>query len=213
MNVFHHISRQCGLTITEVVIYTSLMSIILLAGYQFYQVNMRQYYIESNNASMFQDLKTAVSMISRDIRLCGCDPLKKGFVGFANETDNRDRYDTDANSIHMTADLEYPWDGEAREKSETIIYFLYPQDNGLFKLGRCTGNSRRPQPVTENIVSLNFRYYDLSGHIMADPPLPLKAIGSVEISITAQSPIVNTITKQKDRLSFKTRVWVRNNMY
>jgi len=208
-----HISDQNGLTLLEAVIYCSLLFIIVLSGYKYYQVSVRQYTTESQKAALFQDLKTAVSMITKDIRICGCDPLKKGNVGFVNETDNKDRHDTDANSIHITADLEYPWDGKASSKNETVIYFLYPQGNDLFKLGRCTGNSRRPQPVVENIVSLNFSYYDLSGQLMSDPPLPLKSIGSVAFSISAQSQQVNPLTKQKDMLTLQTRVWVVNNWF
>jgi len=209
----NHISKHNGITIIEAVIYTSLLCIIIISGYKYYQVSVRQFGIESKKAALFQDLRTAVSMISKDISLCGCDPLNKGLVGFVNETDNKDRHDTDANSIHITADLEYPWDGKALERNETIIYFLYPQNGELFKLGRCTGISRRPQPVAENIVSLHFCYYDLSGKIMTDPPLPLKSIGSVEFSISAESQNVNPFTQKKDIMTFKTRVWVRNNIF
>jgi hypothetical protein len=209
----NHISRQNGLTIIEAVIYTSLLFIIIVSGYKYYQIAVCQYGVESNKAELFQDLRTAVSMIYNDISLCGCDPLNNGRVGFVNETDNNDRYDTDANSIHMTSDLEYPWDGKALEQYETIIYFLYPQENGLFKLGRCTGNGRRPQPVAENIVSLHFDYYDLSGNIMSDPPLPLSTIGSVEFSIAAESSNINPFTHKKERVTLKTRVWVRNNLF
>jgi len=207
------ISSQNGLTIIEAVIYLSLLFVVIISGYKFYQVSMNQYEIDSKKAALFQDLRTAASMISNDISLCGCDPLNKGLVGFVNEIDHKDRHDTDSNSIHITADLQYPWDGIASEKNETIIYFLYPQGKGLFKLGRCIGNSRRPQPVAENIVSLHFSYYDLSGQIMPDPPLPLKSIGSVEFSIVAQSHKVNPLTHKKDVLSFQTRVWVVNNLF
>jgi len=210
---YTHISEQNGLTILEAVIYTSLLFIIVISGYKYYQISVGQYCAESQKAELFQDLKSAISIISKDISLCGCDPLKKGNVGFVNETDKKDRHDTDANSIHMTADLEYPWDGKASMKNETVIYFLYPQSEGLFKLGRCTGKSRRPQPVVENIVSLNFCYYDLSDQLMPDPPLPLKAIGSVGLSISAQSKQVNPLTKKKEIFTLQTRVWVVNNWF
>jgi hypothetical protein len=209
----NHIAKDNGLTIIEAVVYISLLFIIILSGYKYYQITLRQYRVESKKAELFQDLRTAVSMIYNDISLCGCDPLKKGLVGFVNETDNKDRYDTDANSIHITSDLEYPWDGKALEKNEVIIYFLYPQGKGLFKLGRCTGKGRRPQPVAENILSLQFLYYDLSGKLMSDPPLPLNAIGSVEFLISAQSQHLNPFTTKMDRITLKTCVWVRNNFF
>jgi len=209
----NHILKQNGLTIIEAVIYTSLLFIIVFSGYHYYQINLRQYGVESKKAELFQDLRTAVSMIYNDISLCGCDPLNKGLVGFVNETDSKDRFDTDANSIHITSDLQYPWDGKALEKNEIIIYFLYPQEKGLFKLGRCSGKSRRPQPVAENILALHFIYYDLSGKLMPDPPLPLNAIGSVEFKISAQSQTFNPFTNKKDKITLNTRVWVRNNLF
>jgi len=202
-----------GFTIMEVVIYICLLCFVIFAGYQFYSVTICRYRIESVKAALFQDLRTAVSIMSNDIRLCGCDPLNMGQVGFVNETDNKDRHDTDSNSIHITFDSEYPWDGKAASKNETVIYFLYPQGGGLYKLGRCTGNSRRPQPVAENILSLHFRYFDLSEQEMSDPPSPLKSIGSVEINITAQSQDINPISNAKDRLWFQTRVRVPNNTF
>jgi len=205
------IFKQNGLTILEAVLYTSLMCIIIISGYTYYQINVRQYEIELGKAEVFQDLRTAVSMISKDISLCGCDPLNKGFVGFVNVKDNKDRYDTDANSIHITADTEYPWNGKASEKNETIIYFLYPQGGGLNKLGRSTGKGKRPQPVAENIVTLHFNYYNLCGQIMSDPPSPLKSIGSVELLISAQSLKLNSVPNKKDVFTLKTRVWVKNN--
>jgi hypothetical protein len=205
-NVF----SQKGITLIEVVIYSALLFTIATLCYQFYQLNIRTYTIEKIKAELFLDLKLAITMMTKDIRLCGCDPLKSGHTGFINESDHNDRYDTDTNSIHLSADLVYPWDGKINDTNEEVMYFLYPQARGLYKLGRCTRHSRRPQPVAENILSLAFQYYDLSGNIMPDPPLPLKSIGSVDISITAQSVQPNPITGRMDKLSLQTRVWVRN---
>ncbi|MBF0450414.1 MAG: hypothetical protein HQK75_06910 [Candidatus Magnetomorum sp.] len=202
---------QEGTTLIEVIVYAGLLSAITIACYQFYQLNICTYRIEKVKSELFQDLRMAVSMISKDIRLCGCDPLNSGNLGFINEPDNKDRYDTDINSIHMSADLVYPWDGKATAINEEVLYFLYPQTKGRYKLGRCTGKRRTPQPVAENILSLVFRYYDLSGKILPDPPFPLTAIASVEVSITAQALQPNPITRRMDTLSFQTRVWVRNN--
>ncbi|KPA10747.1 type cleavage/methylation domain-containing protein [Candidatus Magnetomorum sp. HK-1] len=201
---------QKGLTIMEVVIYVCLISTITIICHQFYQVNINTYKIERERSELFQDLKTAISMISKDIRLCGCDPLNSGNMGFVNESDDKDRFDTDSNSIHITADLVYPWDGKATEINERVKYFLYSSVNGLYKLGRCTGNSIRPQPVAERIISMIFSYYDLSGKIMSNPPTPLSAIGSVEIFLKSQSLHPNPITKKFDTYSLKNRVWIRN---
>jgi len=199
-----------GLTIIEVVLYASLIFTILLICFKFYQVNLNTYKIEMERSDRFQDLKTAIYMISTDIRKCGCDPLNTGNMGFINQPDNKDRFDTDSNSIHITSDLVYPWDGKADETNERIKYFLYSKANGLYKLGRCTGKSLRPQPVAEGIHSLVFTYYDLSGRLMSNPPFPLKSIGSVEVFIKSQSLQRNPITKNYDILSFKHRVWVPN---
>jgi len=200
-----------GMTLMEVVVYVSLLGIITFSCYQFYMMIASQYRIEKNKSELFQDLRTALSMMTKDIRSCGCDPLRQGKVGFVNEASNKDRYDTDSDSIHITADLVYPWDGIASDTTERIIYFLYPQSSGLFKLGRCVGKSRRPQPVAENILSLVFRYFDQSGAVMSDPPSPLNSIASVEIKITGQSKDRNPLRKENDTLSFVTRVWVPNN--
>ena len=213
MTIKQYISSQKGLTLIEVIIYSVLLFTIALLCYKFYQLNICTYTCEKVKAELFQDLKFALSMITKDIRHCGCDPLNSGNLGFINEQDAKDRYDTDSNSIHLSADLEYPWDGKADGVNEEVMYFLYPQSKGLYKIGRCTGKRRIPQPVAENILSLAFHYYDTSGKRMPDPPLPLTAIGSVEISITAQAVQRNPITKRMDKMSLMTKIGVRNSVF
>jgi len=158
-----------------------------------------------------QDLRSAIFMISREIRLAGCNPMGTQGIGFLNQEDpsGKDRYDTDSDSIHFSCDLSTPPDGKTDEPNEIINYYLYPDTGYLKKLGRRTGNQGSPQPVAENITQLVFTYFDQS-NTQIDPGLYPQKIACIRISLTGESFEIDPVTHKRQSLTFNAYVRIRN---
>lgn len=207
-------SRNSGFTLVELLVSIAIFGVVLAAIGGLLNINSKLYFSKENTMIMTQDLRAAMNLMVREIRMAGCDPTGAGGIGFLNDTD--DRYNTDGNSIHFTIDTTDTAgtgspDGLVDGPNEDINYYLYTT-NGIQKIGRRTGGAGSPSPVAEYITALSFAYYDSSGAVLS-PPLStadLDNIYAVDISITAQTPECDPITHTKKSNSLTTRVKVRN---
>ena len=114
-------AKESGFTIVELLIYMVMFVVVLGSMYSIMISNTRSYSSQENKVEMTQDLRAGMNLMVTEIRMAGCDPTDIDGVGFVDNAD--DRYDTDANSIHFTEDIDA--DG-AIANSENINYYLYP---------------------------------------------------------------------------------------
>jgi type IV pilus assembly protein PilW len=188
------ISKEDGFSLVELFIYMVMLMVVLGALYNVFTTNTKSYSSQENSVEMVQDLRAAMHLMITEIRMAGCDPTDTGTIGFVDDAAD-DRFDTDANSIHFTMDI----DGNGTiANSENINYYLYTSD-GVQKIGRRTGDGDL-QPVAENITGLTFSYHFDDGdtgvpdETDADTTNDLVEIRSVQISITGQTAKADPIT-------------------
>lgn len=203
--------RDKGFTLLELIIYVGLAGLTTTCLYEIFLTTINLYNRHEIFVNTTQELRAAISLLTSEIRMAGCDPTGSGNLGFINEEDSsgKDRYDTDEDSINFTSDIIYPYDGFALGANEKVNYYLYPSNTGLKKLGRRTGAARSAQPVAENIVDLSFSYFNANNENITSNP-DLKEIGSVQIRITANSKKADPITKRKKELSVTSFIRIRN---
>jgi type IV pilus assembly protein PilW len=207
-------TKESGFTIVELLIYMAMFVVVLGAMYSIMISNTRSYSSQENRVEMTQDLRAAMNLMVREIRMAGCDPTDIDSLGFADDAD--DRYDTDANSIHFTMDIDA---SGAIANSEDINYYLYTPADGIQKIGRRTGDGDL-QPVAENITGLTFIYMYADGDrsdVIGDPDdtdgddtNDLEDIERVQISITGETATVDAVTGAVATRTQTTWVVVRN---
>lgn len=197
--------KKDGFTLVELLVYMMLFGIVLTAISTLFISNTRSHTSQQNSMEMNQDLRGAMDLMVREIRMAAYDPTDSGLFGFINGGSGTD--DTDVDSINFTTD--YDEDGATGGTNEAINYYLYTSD-GIQKLGRNVSGTLNP--VAESITALAFTYIDANGAVIT-PPLSaagLTNIRTVQISITAQTTDPDPLTKQRKTRTMTSRVRVRN---
>jgi type IV pilus assembly protein PilW len=183
---------KAGFTITELLIYVALFGVVVSAMYSLFITNLESYSSQEDTMEMTQDLRAAMDIMVREVRMAGYDPTRAGGIGFLGDDHNDpndpdDRYNSDGNSIHFTMDINGDGDtddpsGDPNEDpNEDITYYLYTSQ-GVQKLGRRTGppplpgpplkRRRATSPLAENITDLTFTYTYADGQtsdVAGDP--------------------------------------------
>ena len=205
MKRFRKAERSRGFTLIELLVSIAMGAVLMTAIYELLNTNSKLYFSKENTMVMTQDLRAAIDIAVREIRMAGCDPTGAGGIGFID--DANDDYDTDATSIRFTKDID--GDGFTTGTNEDINYYLYAQ-NGIQSLGRRTGGA--VGLVAEYITALTFTYWDAGGTELTLPlsALDLENIYAVDISITAETPETDAVTHAKKTDTATTRVRIRN---
>jgi len=169
-----------GFTLVEILVALAVSAIVLLAGSSFFLSMKKSYTIQEKVVGMQQDIRAAMEMITRDIRMAGLNPsgnaTNTGFVH--NETDDTTndraiaiRYDYSGGGT-VDFDLGYSWN----EASETLMF-----RNGA-------GNSFEALTEEGIINSVAFEYTLADGSTTANPVASddLNNIRIVSIEICGQ---------------------------
>lgn len=203
------LNNEKGFTLVELFIYMAIFIVVLGALYSILITNTKSYSSQENKVEMTQDLRAAIELMVTEIRMAGCDPTAVGGIGFLNNAD--DRYDTDANSIHLTMDTDS--DGTIAN-SEDINYYR-KTSGGVQQIVRRMGDGSEPV-VAENITSLTFSYRfadadtGVPDETDADSTNDLNDIRSVQISITGETAKIDPVTGVKKTRTQTSWVVVRN---
>lgn len=167
-----------GFTLMELLVAMAMAGIVMGSVFSVYYSQQKSYVVQEEVSGMQQNLRAALYLMAKEIRMAGCDPTGTAGAGITT---------AGANSISFTLDLrgkdpDDPPDGDTGDANENITYTLYDfGGDGDTDLGRDTGSGN--SPVAENIDAINFVYLDGSGN----PTASLSQIRSVQITIVART--------------------------
>ncbi len=183
-------TRRCntaGFTLVELMITMVISGIIAGALYSTYLVQQHSYTNQEAVAEMQQNIRAAMMVMSRDIRMAGYDPKNSAGAGFTFAKHDACAIKEDLNG-----------DGDCNDSRENIGYDLYKL-SGISKLGRSTSNTTLTatetpsgsnhweilshQPLAENIEKLEFQYLDETGSVTIVPG----NIRAVRVSMLARA--------------------------
>jgi len=157
-----------GFTLIELLIAMAITGIVSAAIYTAFQSQQKSYLTQDQVAEMQQNLRAAMDIMVREIRMAGCDSHSIGGLGITEiqprNKNNVVKTDITGNgALKLTADFD---DSGTLDGGETISYCIYDfpvgSPDGNPDLGRNNGAGR--QLLAENIEALGFAFaFDSDG--------------------------------------------------
>ncbi len=166
-------SNKKGFTLVELLIAMAITGIVAGAIFTAFQSQQKSYLIQDQVTEMQQNLRAAMDIMVRDIRMAGYSQGTPGFgitdIRPMDKTYTMDVTITGNGAFEFTADFD---DNGTLSGDETISYSIYDfpvltGGNGINDLGRNSGGGR--QLVAENVEALGFAYaFDADGDGILD---------------------------------------------
>ena len=162
-----------GFTLIELLVAMAITGIVAGAIYTAFQSQQKSYLIQEQVAEMQQNLRAAMDIMVREIRMAGYSQGASGFgitdIRPRDINNNVDITVTGNGAFEFTADFD---DNGILNGGETISYSICDSPivaggDGINDLGRNSGGGR--QLVAENIEALGFAYaFDADGDGILD---------------------------------------------
>jgi len=189
----NHLHSKTGFTLIEMLMALAISSIVMGAIYSVFTITNKNFTTQNVASGVQQSLRSAIGMMSRDIRLAGLDPIGTDNFGIKYASPDEIRFTQDSidsgtgvfNGVVDEANFEdimYKFDFDAT--SGQIKQTLY-KDKSSENSAVLIGNIEAPS---------FFSYLDAANNDLIDPVLgrvpddKLTEIRSVEITITIQEP-------------------------
>ncbi|TVL98919.1 MAG: hypothetical protein CV087_19935 [Candidatus Brocadia sp. WS118] len=146
-------NNKQGFTLIEVVIGLAICMILMGVTVKIFQVQRKSYSMQEQVTEMQQNIRAAMDMMVREIRMTGYDPTGAGFAGIGTNT---------SGLLQILADID--GNGTTTDTNEDITYLYYDTNDALYpcEIKRKTHGASF-QPFAENIDGCNFLYYDNNG--------------------------------------------------
>ncbi|MGP8323533.1 MAG: PilW family protein [Methanosarcinaceae archaeon] len=206
------INSSKGFTLIELMVAMVVSSILIAGIYTTYITQLKSHLTQQLIVEMQQNLRGAMLIIKKDIRMAGYDPNTTAGAGVSAMLENSfeftmdvtggeaDGIDNDNDDSVDETDEDGFSDGDINDSNEQIKYGLDTDADGFQFLGRELNGSGGLQPVAEFIDALNFVYLDSAGGVTNDPLL----VKSVQVTIVGRSSKIVPVMflKQTDNKTY-----------
>jgi prepilin-type N-terminal cleavage/methylation domain-containing protein len=183
---------RVGMTLVEMMIALTVFGMIMAVVMGFL-VGSRNSYADTRERALTQQTARAViSLLTREIRSAGCDPLDSGFDTFGVAAPNSFECRMDLNGDGDFADADI----------DELVTWVYDPATGT--LTRDSGEGA--QVVLRGLTNLSFNFFDENGARIAGNPLTAvdrARVRVVEIMIQGE-------TDRGEPVDYTTRIALRN---
>jgi type IV pilus assembly protein PilW len=188
-----HKRHNAGFTLIEVMVAMAIATLVLAALYAAFNAQMKRHAAEQQVVEMQQNIRAAIYLLKKDIRLAGYSPVdppaNAGFVadfGSFGSPHDASGATTDASDIAFTMDINENGAIDGGNSFELVAYRHDPANMWLERYDAATGTWQR---VAEKIESVTFTYRRADDSVMATPVTGsnLQDIRSVGIDIQAST--------------------------
>lgn len=212
---------QSGMTLVEILVAMTISGMIASAVYSLFQTHHRIAVRQNQSSIMQQELLSAVSLISEELRMCGFSAHGASGFGFSHrpETGAPDfGRGTTQTAVYCTQDWNA--DGIVNESGSGSL-----REHAGFRLNVANDGSAKKvpdnvlrkydtgavhwQPISTNIGGLRFTYFDADGEIITEPHTHTQSIRGVRVQITA-IPDPSRAQFGIGNRTVSTMVWCRN---
>jgi prepilin-type N-terminal cleavage/methylation domain-containing protein len=165
-----------GFTIIEVMIAMALSSAVLAAVYQTFHSQQRSYTMQSEAATMEQNLRGSLYLLTRELRSAGYNPTQATTDNFRFVTSFASpnnlfvvNYTTDHSIVAFTSDT----DGNgaiASNSNEQMAYRFNEAQKTLERFNDAQADTTKKwEIVASNIDAVYFMYFDQNKNVTTDP--------------------------------------------
>lgn len=190
--------RSSGFTLVEILVTLALSGLIMVTVYKAMSAQQKVYSVQEQAVDIQDNLRGAMAIIVRDLRLAGCDPLGTagaGFLAAAAGTlritmdvtgGEADGSDNDGNGL-TDEPMEFA-DGNTTGIDENVLYARFTDTDGSSSFGRDIGDGQGFIPIARNVDALEF-YYTLANGTRTLTPANPGDIRTVQVTILARNAI------------------------
>ena len=188
----HH--NHKGFSLIELMVIMAIGSIVMAGIYTFYQSSLRSHITQQTLVDMQQDMRAAMYMMTREIRVAGYDPTRDTGATFLIASSAEVQFQMDDNR-----DGDFDDGGGGNDPDEQVRYVLSNDADGDGVADGTPCNLMRQewadaeQVVALNVDALNIVYFDQDGADLVDPATgsvpadEIRNIRSVQITIVGRS--------------------------
>lgn len=189
--------NQSGMTLVEIIVALAIMGILITGIYNIFRVHNLMAAKQEETTVMQQELLSALSDISNELRMCGYTPIGSNEDFGLKVSSSNDR-GTNETSVYCT---------RGTNSSATLhIAFKRDTDNKLLVYN----SSDEWDIAASNISDLRFTYFDEDGDEIINPTnATVSQIRMIEINATAIPSPIRAALNINSR-NMHTRVWLRN---
>lgn len=209
------------MTLVELLVAMTMSALILGAVFALFQTHQRMAIRQSQASLMQQELLSAISLISDELRMCGFSAHAAPGFGFAHRpgTGAPDYGRTTTQStVYCTQDMNADGvinEGDSGSLLEHAGFRLNVANDGSAKavpdnvLRKYDTGTVHWQPINTNIGDLCFTYFNERGAIIEDPQTHTQSICGVLVRITA-IPSPSHAGMGIGNSTMSAMVWCRN---
>ncbi len=206
-------TNNTGFTLVELLVVIAMLSVMLAALVGLFTNLSESYTTEEVRANAQQDVRAAMDLITRDIRMAGLDPTLSDNFGIIKAEDDNIRFTIDINL-----------DGSIDDNDERITYFFDRPNNRIDRiLGEGAGSPEQdtlidyvfiplgPYNIANSSLDDNplFSYHDENGALIATPvdATELEDIREIRLTVKVRLPAGKKGTVER---ALTTRIQARN---
>ena len=168
-----------GFTLIEMMIAIFVSLLVMASVVSVYIAQSKSHSVQDDVANIQQNLRGALVIMQKEIRLAGCDPTQSHLAGFLIATGTELQFTRDIKGNGAYPNLA---NGSVTDPDENITYqFL---NNQLWRTSNALPG--QPQSIANNIDKLEFDYILADGTIVGTPP-NLSLIRGVQVYILAKT--------------------------
>ena len=150
--------KNRGFSLVELLLALFISSVMAAAIFNFFIAQNKSYSIQDQVTEMQQNIRAAINLMVKEIRMAGYDPTGKANAGIVTASPDVITFTMDLNS-----------DANCDDFNEYITYSLYTPGDRIKKLGRKGKKTEHNAPVAEHIETLKFAYaFDSNGDGLLD---------------------------------------------
>ena len=180
-----------GFTLVEMLMALAVSSIVMAAIYSVFTITNKNFTTQNVAANVQQNLRSAMGLMTRDIRLVGLDPIGTDSFGIGYASQAKIRFTQD--SIDSGTG---EFNGEVDEANFEEVTYDRQDDQIRQTLYETKAATPDTAVLLSNIKELKFAYFDAANTDLIDysltpPRVPDDKLGdirSVEVTITIEEP-------------------------
>lgn len=167
---------ETGFTLVELLVALAMSALVMAAIFRLSMDQQKVHIAQGQVAEMQQNIRAAMTLLVKDIRMAGYDPTKTAGAGCLAAS---------AGSFHFSTDLTK--DGDCGDSNEDITFALITGDDDVQSLGRKSSAANASEPVIPGVANLEF-YYTLADGTKTTTPASPGQIRLVQISLLVRAP-------------------------